>query len=578
MLGTLWTIPIVLCLISAETDGQTPPRDAAVAKARECLGKALDAAQRVEDVAKKRRVLEDIGGDLADLGEFDAARQAIQMADDPKATAMILAAIGRTQAKRGDRDGGKATLAEAMKRSNEVPSDGQRFVLYTILEGHLAAEQLDEAMRIASRFRSQFDRSLAQMRVAEAHLAAGRREVAREILRQIPLPAPDTWRDFETSQIVEQLGPLYLALRDVDAALKIARAIPRGYWVRCHALCEVGTYQLKRGDASAASAILQEALEAARGTEPQGDGISVDVAHEAEMARVVRAHVDGGDHDGAVRVLRQMSNGYQKVEAFRAIAAAQAKARNEAAARATLKQAVDMIVGLSDDDSLKVESLALLAMCQVEIGECAAARDTVAKAMPWLARCDSDVVLPAHSIAEVQVRLDDRLSAKKTLDDAARKILATSDAEFRVWDGTTMASAQIDLGFNREALTTLRSLAVPLAASTKKGEEEEENEEEEDPYSSGRDNVAVLLARAGDLARGYQLAREIETEPDFTVRQVAAHYVVVNGSEKALALAEKETDPAMRCELYHGIAMGLLHLAKVETSTSWLIGSDWLLW
>ena len=577
MLGTLWTVPIILCLGSAGTDGETPPRDAAVAQARECLGKALDAAQRLEDVAKKRRVLEDIGGDLADLGDFDAARRAIQVADDPKATAMILAAIGRTQAKRGDRDGATATLAEAMKRSDEVPTDGQRFVLYTILDGHLAAGQLAEAMRIASRFRSQFDRSLAQMRVAEAHLAAGRRDVAREILRQIPLPAPDTWRDFETSQIVEQLGPLYLALGDVDAALEIARAIPRGYWVRCRALCAVGTYQLKKGNASTASAILQEALEAARDTGPQGDGVSVHMAHELEMERVVEAHVDGGDLDGAVRVLRQMSNGYQKVEAFRAIATAQAKARNGAAARATLKQAVDMVVGLPDDDSAKVESLALLAMCQVEIGERVAARDTVAKAMLWLARRDSDLVLPAHSIAEVQVRLDDRLSAKKTLDDAARQVLATSDAEFRMWDGSTMAKAQIDLGFNREALTTLRALVVPLAASTKKGEEEDD-EKEEDPYCSRRGDVAVLLARAGDLASGNRLAREIEGDLDFTVRQVAAQHVVANGPEEALALAEKETDPAMRCELYHGIAMGLLHLAKVETSTSWLIGSDWLMW
>ena len=80
-------------------------------------------------------------------------------------------------------------------------------------------------------------------------------------------------------------------------------------------------------------------------------------------------------------------------------------------------------------------------------------------------------------------------------------------------------------------------------------------------------------------SRERQSARaQIEGDPDFTVRQVAVHNVVANGTEEALALAEKETDPAMRCELYHGIAMGLLHLAKVETSTSWLIGSDWLMW
>ena len=113
------------------------------------------------------------------------------------------------------------------------------------------------------------------------------------------------------------------------------------------------------------------------------------------MERVVEAHVDGGDLDGAVTVLQQMSNGYQKAEAFRAIATAQAKARNEAAARATLKQAVDMIAGLSDDDITKVESLALLAMCQVEIEERVRGKGHCGQGHAMVDSGDADVALPA---------------------------------------------------------------------------------------------------------------------------------------------------------------------------------------
>ena len=127
-----------------------------------------------------------------------------------------------------------------------------------------------------------------------------------------------------------------------------------------------------------------------------------------------------------------------------------------------------------------------------------------------------------------------------------------------MWDGSTMAKAQIDLGFNREALTTLAALAVPLAASTKKGEEEED-EKEEDPYCSRRGDVAVLFGGpAGDLASGYQLAQDRRRPGLHSAQKVAAHNVVANGPQEALALAEKETDPVMRVELYHGIAIGLL--------------------
>jgi hypothetical protein len=265
------------------------------------------------------------------------------------------------------------------------------------------------------------------------------------------------------------------------------------------------------------------------------------------------------------------------VQAVTDVATAQEKAGDKPAARATLSRAVEAIMRIPDEDerfisemdlaSTKVESLASLAKCQVKIGEKVAARDTVTKALPLLDRLDLyNVLLPAHAVAEVQISLADPSAAKKTMADAARKIRVISDTADRAWEANLVASAQIDLGLADEALATLREITMPLVPLSN------------DRYGDGRDRLAVLLARAGDLAAGYRIARQVKDEPDYTIRTVAGYHVVAKGADEALALAEKQTDPVLRTRLYHGIAIGLLHRAKVEASTSWTIDSCWLTW
>ena len=111
----------------------------------------------------------------------------------------------------------------------------------------------------------------------------------------------------------------------------------------------------------------------------------------------------------------------------------------------------------------------------------------------------------AHSIAEVQVRLDDRLSAKKTLDDAARKVLATSDAEFRMWDGSTMAKAQIDLriqpGSIDHAVRSLYRWPHPRRRVRKKRTRRKKIR------PAAGEVTWPCCARAGDLASGNRLGR-----------------------------------------------------------------------
>ena len=64
---------------------------------------------------------------------------------------MILAAIARTQAKRGDHRAVKATLAEAVERADRRIAADRREPLCWIVDAYVAAGELDEATRAATR-------------------------------------------------------------------------------------------------------------------------------------------------------------------------------------------------------------------------------------------------------------------------------------------------------------------------------------------------------------------------------------------------------------------------------------------
>jgi hypothetical protein len=220
---------------------------------------------------------------------------------------------------------------------------------------------------------------------------------------------------------------------------------------------------------------------------------------------------------------------------------------------------------LNEDQCLMAQALTSLAERQLEVGEKAAAAGTLAKALQALRQTDEyNLTIPAAVVAAAQVRFGDPSAAKKTLVEAARKVRTISNAADRVREAGGIAKAQIALGFNDAALTTVREIVLPLIPPP-------------DPGLDGREEAAMMLARAGDLARAYQLAQEIQEHP-YTranaVRNVAAYHVMAKGPDEVLTLAEKETDPLLRSSLYHGIALMLLKADGVEAPTFWRVDPD----
>ncbi len=548
MTGISRTLLILFLLSGPGAGGLAAPEEKNTGKAVECLHKAFDAVRAVKDHAIRSGLFEGIGQDLACAGDLAGARQAAAEIDDAKAAADILAEIGWAQAKRGEGDAAKATLAEALRRFGEASRDGRLLLFHA----HLAAGQLADAAEVASRFESQFDRSTAQIDIAEAHLAAGRREEARAMLRRVPTTSTKTSESHDMWWIPEKLWPLYVQMGDVDEALKLADAMPKGECARCWVFRDVAQHYAKAGD-KAAPAMFAKAFQAA-------EEIEEGSIRECQMANVVLCRVEAGDIDGAIKTLQLIPDCYHKAYAFEAVAAAQAKAGKQAAARATLEQAISMVeCALAEQQDLKAQSLAELAECQFEIEEKAAAANTIAKALQALNQVDNEynVQIPAAVIAAAQVRLGDLSAAKQTLEEAARKVSTISDAADRAHEAGRIAAAQIALGFNEAALTTVREIVLPLVPLP-------------NPALDGREEAAMILARAGDLARGYQLAREIREDPYARangVRKVAAYHVMAKGPDEVLALAVKETDPVLRSSLYHGIALTLLKSGGIVAPT-----------
>ncbi len=525
--------------------------------AEDCLRKAFEAARAIQDRSVRRQLLDWIGRDQACAGDLAGARRVVAVIEDDNGAAMLLAAVAEFQVKRGDRDAAKETLAEALKRGDRVDPQHRRELVNRIVEGYVAASDLDQAIAAASRFPDELDRTYAKIKIAKAHLAAGRHSEAGKFVHEAVAAYWRNSSNWDFQNMAYTLWPLYLKVGEVAEALEFARAIPARNYDRCRALCEIGEHQGKTGDATAASATLAEAFEAARQIEG-GDGVI-----ENHMSWVVYSQMAVGDVGGASKTLQRMPDGHFKALALGDMAIARAKEGNRSAALSTMKEAVEVARRIQDE-GLKARTLAPLAQSWSQMGEKAAARETAARAFKAACEVDYEGALRAlcfTQVAEAQTQIGDPAGAQKTLDEAVRRAREDCNTEDKFEELRDIAKAQIALGFPKQAGTIVREVLLPLLPLNGAG-------------SDGCVDAARVLAQAGDLAAGCEAAKKIGEGARFrahAMQIVAAYHTMAQGSAAALTFAEKESNPVLRCGLYHGIALGLLKARGVEApSYGWI--------
>jgi tetratricopeptide (TPR) repeat protein len=540
--GTLLLIPG----ISRPSLGQ----DKQIETVRQCLEKASEATRAVAERPQRNYLLAEIGLAQAASGDVAGPRTIIKQIDEPESAAALLTAIASAQAKKGDFSRASETLREAEQKALELDKNfWQKDLLHGIIDVYARIGRSDDAARVSSLFSDQINWAQAQVDIVEAQLAAGRRPEAKKTLTDVTAKFRRTLDVFDLS-VWEDVCSLHLKLGDSDAALAIARAIPAGHLSRCRTLLAVAEHLGKTGKPAAASATFAEALQAARQIDNK------DWVRESSMSDIVVAQVQAGGLAEAIKSVEQLPDGDSKVSAMTAVAAAQSKAGNQAAARRTLDAAIRVV-------EQKVrgyqQSLAFteIALCQAGIHEKEAAAATIAKA--WKAACEVDVLgwnraTCLGSAASAWAKIGDRPSAEKAFDEAVRLARSVSHWKIRADEALEIAEAQISVGFKHAAEITLRQVVLPVMPV-----------EDWDLYYPNT-KVVFLLAQAGDYDNAYALSRRFEEYQQRTSQflTVAAYHTLAKGPQQPMAFAANERDPLLRTAVYLGTALGLLKASGVE--------------
>jgi beta-lactamase regulating signal transducer with metallopeptidase domain/tetratricopeptide (TPR) repeat protein len=250
------------------------------ASARPLLDRVLRRLDEIQLAEDKLLALIDISRALAEVGEFERARQAARLIGegpsgvdydgrDGKAYAMLL--ISLEQRKAGDVEGARGTLREAYETTKVVDeSRGKSGRLLQVAEGMIAMGDLAGALRcIEDMLPGRRHETLAEIAVAQRR--AGNRGAAHAtFLRAIedaelqrghrPRPGVDApkfllvdepddarWN----AQIARNVAKIRAMMGSFEEARKTADSIPDPSW-RAFALADVARAQAAAGDAQAA--------------------------------------------------------------------------------------------------------------------------------------------------------------------------------------------------------------------------------------------------------------------------------------------------------------------------------------
>jgi tetratricopeptide (TPR) repeat protein len=542
--GVLTILALSLSL-SLFSDGKAFGQQEKLKAARNCLQQALLAAREVQDEARRAELLMDVGLALASSDDTDGAHAIAREIGDDERAAAVLTSIGLAHARRKNHPAGQAALKDAEQRADKVADENARRLLrHWIVQGYLDLADDENASRIAAKFRGKYDWAHANIQLARRRLAAGDEQSANAVLAKIAAQFRPA-RGYEES-VLGLVVDLYLETDSVEEALAMARASPRGGYERCRALQAVAEHQSKKGAVEAAALTFAEAFAAA------GEIESRNGVRELHMASVVFAEAKSGQLANAVLRLEQIPDGHHKVKAATDVAVAQNKAGNQAAAKATLREALAMVERHLDDVGT-ADTFVIVAKSQMAIGEKEAAAEAFARALQAarLVTPGSFRSLDFVAIAEAQLNLGDQKSAEATLRENVALTRRIEDLESRSEECEQLTKGAIRLGFRDLAKGVVHDVLLPTLSLRSPNDWSE---------------TALLMAVAGSFSDAYVAARKA-TEGSFRaagIRNVAAYQALADGPDVPKSLAEKETDPLARCAIYLGTALGLMKARGID--------------
>jgi hypothetical protein len=456
-------------------------------EARTILQQARAKAEAIQDQNRKPFVLMDIAIAQAKAGDVaEALKTADAIQEDPaskySAKASALHGIGTAQAGAGDFRGALQT-AHAIPKVSLDSREGAPVPLQTaaqspiafhdiavaqadagdtnsalqtatlINEGfyrvpalvHIATIQcksekeaakatLRDALRIAKTLHEHSlvpSRAGAFMMIAAAQVKAGDVKDALSTADAVENVKDANQREHAADDKASVLGGIAVAQAetgDVKGALKAAEGIKQQFDIpsaKASALAGIALAQAKAGDRAGAELTFRQALESVgafkQKIQTPDEKYVLGGFVKISMQHIAIARAKAGNFKGALETAMAIE---ADVDALREIAVLQAKAHDQAGARSTCAQALD-VVSKIENPSWKISALVEIAKAQVEIGDGSGSGKTLEQALQTVAKVKDGVTgiagiarLPnaLAEIAAVQAMAGDIKGALKTAD------------------------------------------------------------------------------------------------------------------------------------------------------------------
>ncbi|MEP0779683.1 SMEK domain-containing protein [Microcoleus sp. ZQ-A2] len=249
--------------------------------------------------------------------------------------AKALVVIATVQAQVGKYEATHKTLTSALETVNGIDDAWERAEgLKAIYKLQMETTNLADARETAQRIENAHNRTEALRKIAVAQLQAEQKEAAQETLTFALEAGQQIFNQIQRTEALAAIAAVQASAGDrkiaqaiFSDALETAQQIDES-WLRAGELGKIAVAQASAGDRETAQAIFRDALELARS----------DSASEGAFLAIAEAQAQAGDFDAAMETAQQISHQGFYDDALTAIAKAQVQAGEFDAAIEVVRQ------------------------------------------------------------------------------------------------------------------------------------------------------------------------------------------------------------------------------------------------
>lgn len=381
------------------------------------------------------------------------ALTAADQIEDPYRRAEVLAAIARAQVSVEGATAGDKAIHQALAAAARIDAPEFRgWVLNDIVLAQIAAEDLIGAQQIADSIAAARPQSSALAAIANFRIRAGAIPAAEALASRIREPGT-------RGDVLRQIVAARCDEGNIQAAMQLLSEIQDKYHSAV-AHGDVGVALVRKGDVAGAHALAARARRANR---------------DEVYARIALARSEPGDVSGALQSLQKITDPIARATAQGRIALKRVDNNDLATARELLASAMSMVQQAKAKPPLKSFPTAQLARWQALAGDRGAARDTLRRLR---VEVEQQPVGPARNelleyIARSQARagdVRDAIDAAKKIDDRVERALLVRDVVSLQSDATSASAAAWAREFDDPLVTTAAQFGVLSVQSFRVGQ------------------------------------------------------------------------------------------------------------